>query len=87
MVPLTGGSRRRHLPADPRDSREGIRLQERRGQLSNELDYEVGGGNVFADQGREDADEMLVRAELLGTNQPTVSDLKRGRLSKFHSSG
>jgi predicted XRE-type DNA-binding protein len=72
--------------------------------MSDELEYEVGSGNVFADLGREDADEMLARAELLrqinsiiahrhltqvqaaellGTNQPTVSDLKRGRLSKF----
>lgn len=67
-------------------------------------EYEVGSGNVFADVGREDAEELLAKAELvrqisvlideremtqaqaaelLGTTQPTVSDLIRGRLSKF----
>jgi predicted XRE-type DNA-binding protein len=66
--------------------------------------HEVGSGNVFADVGRENADELLAKAELvrqisvaieergitqaqaadlLGTTQPTVSDLVRGRLSKF----
>lgn len=64
----------------------------------------VGSGNVFADVGLPDAEELLARAELmrrvyvlirergltqaraaavLGTNQPTVSDLMRGKLSKF----
>lgn len=72
--------------------------------MSDELQYEIGTGSVFADLGREDEDKMVARAELLrqinsiiahrhltqvaaaeliGTNQPTVSDLKRGRLSKF----
>jgi predicted XRE-type DNA-binding protein len=72
--------------------------------MNDKLEYEVGSENVFVDIGREDADEMLARAEilrqinsiiahrhltqvqaaaLLGTNQPTVSDMKRGRLSKF----
>lgn len=66
--------------------------------------HEVSSGNVFADLGRENADELLAKAELvrqisaaieergitqaqaadlLGTTQPTVSDLVRGRLSKF----
>lgn len=66
--------------------------------------HEIGSGNVFADVGRENADELLAKAELvrqisavieergitqaqaaelLGTTQPTVSDLVRGRLSKF----
>ena len=61
-------------------------------------------GNVFADLGLPDADELLAKAELarqigsiiehrhltqagaarlLGTNQPRVSDLMRGRLEKF----
>ena len=63
-----------------------------------------GSGNVFADLGLPNADELLVKAELvrqisilieernltqaeaariLGTNQPTVSDLVRGYLGKF----
>ncbi|HEX8697097.1 MAG TPA: helix-turn-helix transcriptional regulator [Longimicrobium sp.] len=67
-------------------------------------EYEVSSGNVFADVGRENAEELLAKAELvhqitllieqrgisqsqaaelLGTTQPTVSDLIRGRLSKF----
>ena len=65
---------------------------------------EFSSGNLWADVGRPDADEALVRAELmsrvtgiirerrltqaraaeiLGTNQPTVSDLMRGKMSKF----
>ncbi|HEX2202188.1 MAG TPA: helix-turn-helix transcriptional regulator [Longimicrobium sp.] len=69
-----------------------------------ELEYEAGSGNIFADLGWPDADEALARAELmrqittvirdrklsqacaaklLDTNQPTVSDLVRGRMSKF----
>lgn len=66
--------------------------------------HEISGGNVFADLGRENADGLLAKAELvrqisagieergitqaqaadlLGTTQPTVSDLVRGRFSKF----
>ena len=33
--------------------------------MSDELEYEIGTGSVFADLGREDADEMVARAELL----------------------
>lgn len=61
-------------------------------------------GNIFADVGLPDAEEMLARAELmrrvyvlirerrytqaqaakiLGTNQPTVSDLMRGKITRF----
>lgn len=71
---------------------------------SEEPDFEASSGNIFADLGLPDAEELLVRAELLrrvynlirkrrltqskaalilGTNQPTVSDLMRGKLSKF----
>lgn len=63
-----------------------------------------GSGNVFADLGFEDADELLAKAqlasaisdiiddrnltqteaaELLGTTQPKVSNLVRGRLEGF----
>jgi predicted XRE-type DNA-binding protein len=73
--------------------------------MSDELpEFEVSSGNIFADLGLPDAEELLVRAELmrqvtnlirdrrltqaraaemLDTNQPTVSDLMRGKLSKF----
>ncbi|HEU0016594.1 MAG TPA: helix-turn-helix transcriptional regulator [Longimicrobium sp.] len=63
-----------------------------------------GSGNVFADLGRPNAEELLAKArlvsrisrviqqrgltqaaaaELLGAQQPVVSDLVRGRLEKF----
>jgi len=69
-----------------------------------EIEIIESSGNVFADLGLPDADELLAKAELvrqisaliderhltqaqaaeiLGTNQPTVSDLVRGRLGKF----
>ena len=68
------------------------------------LDFVEGSGNVFADLGLPDADELLAKAEMvrqisglieirrltqgqaakiLGTSQPVVSDLVRGRLGKF----
>jgi len=70
----------------------------------NETLVEESSGNVFADVGLPDADEMLAKAELartirhliggreltqaaaarlLGTTQPKVSDLFRGRLEGF----
>jgi hypothetical protein len=33
--------------------------------MNDKLEYEVGSENVFVDIGREDADEMLARAEML----------------------
>lgn len=63
-----------------------------------------GSGNVFADLGLPDAEELLAKAEMLrrisnliesrgltqgqaaeilGTSQPVISDLVRGRLAKF----
>jgi predicted XRE-type DNA-binding protein len=73
--------------------------------MSDELpEFEVGSGNIFADLGLPDAEELLARAKLmsgvtrlikergltqaeaakvLGTNQPTVSDLIRGKFNKF----
>lgn len=67
-------------------------------------EFEVSSGNIFADLGFPDAEELLARAELmmrvteiirerrltqaqaarvLGTNQPTVSDLMRGKFNRF----
>lgn len=67
-------------------------------------EHYVSSGNIFADFGDPDADELLARAKLmsrvydivrerrltqaeaakiLGTNQPTVSDLMRGKFNKF----
>jgi predicted XRE-type DNA-binding protein len=73
--------------------------------MNEELpEYFVSSGNIWADFGDPDADELLARAQLmsrvcsiirerkltqsqaarvLGTNQPTVSDLMRGKFSKF----
>lgn len=73
--------------------------------MSDELpEHYVGSGNIFADLGLPDAEEMMARARLmlrvtvlieergltqaqaarvLGTNQPTVSDLMRGKITKF----
>lgn len=71
---------------------------------ADEVVVEEGSGNVFADLGLSDADELLAKAELartirglierrsltqtdaarlLGTSQPKVSDLFRGRLEGF----
>jgi predicted XRE-type DNA-binding protein len=72
--------------------------------MNDELEFEVSSGNVWADAGRPDAEEALLRsklmhkltrvirergltqakaAKLLGTTQPTVSDLMRGKLGLF----
>lgn len=73
--------------------------------MSDELpEFEVSSGNIFADLGLPNAEELLARANLmlrvtmlikergltqaqaakvLGTNQPTVSDLIRGKFNKF----
>lgn len=72
--------------------------------MSDEIEVYPSSGNVFADLGLPDAEELLARAELmrrvmvliryrkltqakaariLKTNQPTVSDLMRGKISKF----
>ncbi|MBW3571733.1 MAG: helix-turn-helix domain-containing protein [Gemmatimonadetes bacterium] len=73
--------------------------------MSDELpEFEVSSGNIFADLGLPDAEELFARANLmlrvtvlieergltqaqaakvLGTNQPTVSDLIRGKFNKF----
>jgi predicted XRE-type DNA-binding protein len=72
--------------------------------MSDEMKVEVGSGNLWADLGYPDADEMFERcqmmariidiirerkltqakaAKLLGTTQPTVSDLMRGKLQLF----
>lgn len=73
-------------------------------QREDEVLVEESSGNVFADLGLPDADELLAKAELartirglierrgltqrdaarlLGTTQPKVSDLVRGRLEGF----
>jgi len=72
--------------------------------MRDEPEYTIGSGNVFADLGLPDSDELIVKAEitrqissiiehrhltqvqaaeLLGTTQPRVSDLVRGKLEKF----
>lgn len=72
--------------------------------MSDEVEVVVGSVNLWADIGREDADEVFARAQLmsritdlirergltqvkaarlLGTTQPTVSDLMRGKLDLF----
>jgi predicted XRE-type DNA-binding protein len=73
--------------------------------MSDDLpEHYVGSGNIFADLGLPDAEELMARAKLmlrvtvlieergltqsqaakvLGTNQPTVSDLMRGKFNKF----
>jgi predicted XRE-type DNA-binding protein len=71
---------------------------------ANEIEVTESSGNVFADLGLPDADELYAKsmlsiliartirdrgltqteaARLLGTTQPKVSDLFRGRLSGF----
>lgn len=73
-------------------------------ERDDELTVEASSGNVFADLGLPDADELLAKAELaitirrliesrgltqaaaarlLGTTQPKISDLFRGRLNGF----
>jgi predicted XRE-type DNA-binding protein len=75
-----------------------------RADRDDEVLVEGSSGNVFADLGLPDADELLAKAELartirglierrsltqtdaarlLGTTQPKVSDLFRGRLDGF----
>jgi predicted XRE-type DNA-binding protein len=75
-----------------------------RAERDDEVLVEESSGNVFADLGLPDADELMVKAELartirglierrsltqteaarlLGTTQPKVSDLFRGRLDGF----
>jgi predicted XRE-type DNA-binding protein len=72
--------------------------------MSDEIEFYVSSGNIWADIGDPEAEEKFARAELmrriwylvrerrltqaqtakiLGTNQPTVSDLMRCKLSKF----
>lgn len=72
--------------------------------MSRELEYEVGSGNVFADLGLPDAEELKAKAlltieiiqiiqarglkqaeaaEIMGTDQPKVSQLTRGKLDGF----
>ena len=73
--------------------------------MSEELpEFEISSGNIFADLGLSDAEELFARcqlmsrvydivrerrltqaqaAKILGTNQPTVSDLMRGKMHKF----
>jgi predicted XRE-type DNA-binding protein len=73
--------------------------------MSDDLpEHYVSSGNIFADLGLPDAEELMARAKLmlrvtvlieergltqsqaakvLGTNQPTVSDLMRGKFNKF----
>jgi predicted XRE-type DNA-binding protein len=72
--------------------------------MSQDTKITKSSGNVFADLGLPEADELLAKAELarqissiiehrhltqtaaaalLGTNQPRVSGLVRGRLEKF----
>lgn len=67
-------------------------------------EFFVSSGNIWADFGDPDADELLARAKLMSgvygiirerrltqaeaakilrTNQPTVSDLMRGKFNKF----
>ena len=75
--------------------------------MSKDNELTPSSGNVFADLGLPDADEMMAKAELarqiasivehrhltqtaaaelLGTTQPRVSDLVRGRLDRFSMS-
>ena len=72
--------------------------------MSKELNYEVGSGNVFADLGLPDAEELKAKAllvieiiqiiearglkqaeaaEIMGIDQPKVSQLVRGKLDGF----
>jgi len=72
--------------------------------MSEEMDYEVGSGNVFADLGMPDAEELKAKAllvieiiqiiearglkqaeaaEIMGIDQPKVSQLVRGKLDGF----
>jgi len=76
----------------------------KRSQMDPEIQVEDSTGNVFADLGLPNPEELLAKAEmvrqisrivatrgltqtqtaeLLGTTQPKVSDLLRGRLSGF----
>ncbi|MBW2673817.1 MAG: XRE family transcriptional regulator [Deltaproteobacteria bacterium] len=69
-----------------------------------QTDYETSSGNVFADLGLADSDELIAKAalarqivsiathrhltqsetaQILGTTQPKVSDLFRGRLDGY----
>jgi predicted XRE-type DNA-binding protein len=80
------------------------RPRSHRPERDDEVLVEESSGNVFADLGLHDADELLAKAELartirglieqqkltqthaarlLGTTQPKVSDLFRGRLEGF----
>lgn len=70
----------------------------------NELEYEIGSDNVFADLNLPNPEELLKKSELvfkinnlikekklnqieaanlLDVDQPKISDLKRGKLSRF----
>lgn len=72
--------------------------------MSKKLEYEVGSGNVFADLGMPDAEELKAKAhlvieiiqiiearglkqaeaaEIMGIDQPKVSQLMRGKLDGF----
>jgi predicted XRE-type DNA-binding protein len=72
--------------------------------VSKKLEYEVGSGNVFADLGLPDAEELKAKAllvieiiqivetrglkqaeaaEIMGIDQPKVSQLMRGKLDGF----
>ena len=72
--------------------------------MSKEMDYEVGSGNVFADLGMPDAEELKAKAllvieiiqiiearglkqaeaaQIMGIDQPKVSQLVRGKLDGF----
>ena len=72
--------------------------------MSKKLEYEVGSGNVFADLGLPDAEELKAKAllvieiiqiigtrglkqadaaEIMGIDQPKVSQLMRGKLDGF----
>lgn len=50
--------------------------------MSEEIEFEMGSGNVFADLGRPDADEMLVKAELV---HQISSIVRRRRLTQVQA--
>jgi predicted XRE-type DNA-binding protein len=57
--------------------------------MNQEIRVQASSGNVFADLGLENPDELLVKAELaeaaelLGVDQPKISALINGKLSGF----
>jgi predicted XRE-type DNA-binding protein len=48
------------------------------------IEYEIGSGNVFADLGLSDANELFAKSQMaMGIDQPSVSRLLNGSLRGF----